>query len=230
MPNRAYACYTLGMPRPRYRSSSRLVDPADYDSIHLLAAGGHLDELRKRHAKGVPMDEVDEKGDTPLLYAVFQCQGDTWRWLLSVGADPTHANAKGDTVIHHLTRRFVSGGVEATLADFDDLVAAGAPVDQPNRAGYSPVMLEARRGQDLNTSRDVAKQPRLALMQRMTHAGADLLRQAPDGLGLSDILDNDDRQRMEASAHGRLIAEQRMVQTARDGDTPPPARRVRRRS
>jgi ankyrin repeat protein len=207
----------------RSSSSKSKPKPQDIESIHDLAKDGHLAEMQARHALGVPMDVPDAAGDTPLLFAVFNCQGDVWRWLLSVGANPAQVNAKGNTVIHHLTRRFKSGGVEATVQDFLYLVEAGAPVDGVNQEGYSPLLLESRRGQGLNTARDDGKEPRMAFLLEMARAGADVLRRAPDGLDMSDIFDQEQ--------HSRLLALHRVDQVNGNSDVAaPPIKRLRRRT
>ncbi|KFN50150.1 hypothetical protein N790_15085, partial [Arenimonas malthae CC-JY-1] len=114
-----------------------LPDAADRDqrSLPMLAALlGDLRLLRQLIARGVDLN-AEHAGLTPLLAATR----DSWHGrpeavmtLLANGADPRHADAEGNTALHHAARS-TDPGVAALLLD------AGAVLEALNAEGFSPL-------------------------------------------------------------------------------------------
>lgn len=121
-----------------------LPDVADRDqrSLPMLAALlGDLRLLRQLIARGVDLN-AEHAGLTPLLAATR----DSWHGrpeavmtLLANGADPRHADAEGNTALHHAARS-TDPGVAALLLD------AGAVLETLNAEGFSPLGVACASG------------------------------------------------------------------------------------
>ena len=149
------------------------------------AGRGDLLALQQWAAAGHPIDEADAKGDTPLLYAVFSCHREVWEWLLDHGANVQQANAKGDTVLHHIARRFKSG--DDALADLQALIERGADIEAVNHMGYTPLLQEAAR----SIVSDGKKQPRMSHLEQLLDEGANPLATTHDGETLTSLMGSD---------------------------------------
>lgn len=210
------------MKHSSFAKPSRLPDTG---AAQLLARAGDLEGLKAHAAAGLPLDEPDAQGDTALLYAVFSCHRDTWHWLLDQGVNILHANHKGDTVLHHMSRRFKSRQREEDdpLDDFRELIRRGADVNARNKEGVTPILMEAMRGTEFSTS--PGKRPRMAHMQILCELGADLVTPAYDGRTVPEFIGADGYQ---------LIVAQREARTPKapeprpEGEGPRP--RIRRRT
>lgn len=116
-----------------------LPDPAapDQRSLPMLAALlPDLRLLRELIARGVDLQR-EHAGLTPLLAATrdsWHGRGDAVAMLLANGADPRHADAEGNTPLHHAAR----GSDPAICAQ---LLDAGAAIDACNFEGNSPLAL-----------------------------------------------------------------------------------------
>lgn len=181
-----------------------------------LAKNGDLDDLKAQwKAKNLTLEDLnapDERGDTALLYAVFNNRPAVWEWLIEKGADIRCSNLKGDTVLHHIAGRFTSG--DDPLGDLNRLIDLGADVNAINARGETPVLREALRG---DVSQD-PKRPREAHMKALAVAGADLTVVAEDGRNLADHI---------GAVAGEWISDQRVARVAQ-GPSLPAAGKVTR--
>lgn len=82
----------------------------------------------------------DDQGETALIVAVSQRDGDFTRYLLSQGADPTLAARNGDTALIRAAR---IGYVDAA----DDLLDLRVPVDTANRMGETALIIAVQSRQ-----------------------------------------------------------------------------------
>ncbi len=94
---------------------------------------------------GADVQLANARGETPLRTATKYCQ-EAIRFLLDRGADPTLADRNGDTVLHDMSR-VPDERLEDTL---NHLLAAGADIDQQNRAGQTPLIRAVHAGATRN--------------------------------------------------------------------------------
>ena len=114
----------------------------DQRSLPMLAALlGDLRLLRELIARGADLN-AEHAGLTPLLAATR----DSWHGrpeavmtLLANGADPRHADAEGNTALHHAARS-TDPAVAALLLD------AGATLEALNAEGFSPLGIACASG------------------------------------------------------------------------------------
>lgn len=66
---------------------------------HGPVSSNNLPQLRSLVDGGMPVDSVDENGDTPLGWALARDNKDMARYLISKGANPYHVNRRGETAI-----------------------------------------------------------------------------------------------------------------------------------
>lgn len=110
---------------------------------HLFAKAGQVDDLARWLEAGGAVDVTDAEGNTPLMYAVWERQLETERFLLGHGADARHRNRGGRGVLHNLARRFSRGerseeemllllahGAEPLATDKDGEDAFGAELER----------------------------------------------------------------------------------------------------
>lgn len=87
------------------------------------------------HVKKNDPNATDNNLDTPLHWAVWNRRLVAARALLENGADPTIANYKGDTALHHLFSRPIESRVSVQMLEL--LLDAGADPAITNHAGRS---------------------------------------------------------------------------------------------
>ncbi|KAK9137692.1 hypothetical protein Sjap_008286 [Stephania japonica] len=87
----------------------------------------------------IDVDLRDEDGDTPLLHTTRQGHGETARYLLDCGADPTASSDLGATALHH-----AAGIGHIELLTF--LLSRGVSVDSHSDAG-TPLIWGCGHGQ-----------------------------------------------------------------------------------
>lgn len=198
-----------------YRSPARRKKSVALETgeAQMLAKIGNIHGLEALVAAGGHLDDPDARGDTALLYAVFNNQPHAWKWLLDHGADILHANKKGDTVLHHVAARFSSG--EHPLDDLNFLIKRGANLDARNQLGETPVMREANRGERDNDP----KRPRDAHLETLAESGADLSIPDLDGNTLADHL---------GPVVFEWVAKQRVARATKDSKTLEPVSKLPR--
>lgn len=111
-----------------------------------------------RLLEGTSMNDTDSDGCTAMHYLVRNMdQIDATRYLISLGADVTVVNYKGNTPLHEvmkgtMLRRMGEDGLPDPSQPLDSpyttreelikmLVDAGGSMDQPNKAGHTPAQL-----------------------------------------------------------------------------------------
>lgn len=83
------------------------------------------------------------------LFAAAQAdEPRSFGWLLAAGADPRAVNESGEGVFHYLAMTRPRQGPRAalTLAMASAALAIGAPIDEPDRQGWTPLHLAAALG------------------------------------------------------------------------------------
>ena len=88
------------------------------------------------------MDARDETGATPLVVAAAASQSEATKFLISRGADPNAANARGDAPLHWACYR---GDVLSARA----LLAAGADVHARGDVGNTPLHMACTEHHDV---------------------------------------------------------------------------------
>lgn len=108
-------------------------------STELLNAveAGRLVEAQSLVAAGVPVDTRDPQQATPLMQAAYNGHVELVEWLLSVSASATAVDEGGLTALHWA----LANGSVASPACACALLAAGSPVDAPDEAGRTPLVL-----------------------------------------------------------------------------------------
>jgi ankyrin repeat protein len=143
---------------PRKRESSRVLKLALPLSVALLAFDAHAEsaladaiqngDTRSAQAllqSGANVNEAQNDGSTPLLWAVYQVNEQLVADLLRKEADPSKANSFGASPLSEAARL-------ANLNLVEQLLDAGADPDSANADGQTPLMLAA-----FNGSVDVAR-------------------------------------------------------------------------
>lgn len=134
--------------------------------LHLAAAAGDVETLRRLLDAGTPVDIGDRENSTPLDVAAQSGQLDAVRLLVNAGADVRHSDSNGMTPLHfacyeghddaalYLLERgadpaattargstplhgAAAGGHTSTAAL---LLERGAPVNARNAGGYTPIL------------------------------------------------------------------------------------------
>lgn len=107
------------------------------------------------HLCSTGINEPNAVGETPIFLAVRAKQRDVVASLLQGNPDLTHKNMAGDTVL--IIGACVAMGVDIV----SDLIEAGAPLNDQDKEGQTPLMVAAR-----NNNLDTVK--------ALVNAGADL--------------------------------------------------------
>ena len=110
-------------------------------SIHKAAEEGNIEVVKQHLAAGTDVNEGDEDGDTPLIYALEEGHKEVAKLLITKGAD---VNAKRDfaktSPLH-----FAAAQDLKEIAAL--LIAKGANVNARGEfQGWTPLMAAARRG------------------------------------------------------------------------------------
>lgn len=103
----------------------------DEDLLHTAATFGEVEMARALVEAGVPLDERDHEGKTPLHLALETGSDEVATLLVEQGADPNAADDHGNGP---LWRAVFDGNVSMA----ESLVEAGADPDHANDAGKSP--------------------------------------------------------------------------------------------
>ncbi|CAM9670968.1 unnamed protein product [Pylaiella littoralis] len=140
-------------------------------ALHLAAQRGHVNTVLVVLAAGIPVASKDAKGFTPLMYASKLCISnmDLTRVLLNYGQSPGLEEQdleEGNTPLHWA----IVGGVQSPYA-LSPLLKAGASLDAPNKAGFTPAELALSLGNPglgryLNTCRSIPIRARDVPLQR----------------------------------------------------------------
>jgi ankyrin repeat protein len=123
------------------------VDPRAKDgfarSALLLAVlnARNLEMVKFLQSRGLPVDEPDVRGRTPLGYAAGNGQLEMVSYLLEQGAAADRKDGQGQTPLYHAV---LIGSKETTLR----LLAAGAVVDSRDQFGDTPLMGACNKGFD----------------------------------------------------------------------------------
>ena len=123
------------------------VDPRAKDgfarSALLLAVlnARNLEMVKFLQSRGLPVDEPDVRGRTPLGYAAGNGQLEMVSYLLEQGAAADRKDGQGQTPLYHAV---LIGSKETTLR----LLAAGADVDSRDQFGDTPLMGACNKGFD----------------------------------------------------------------------------------
>ena len=155
--------------------------------LHLAAYGGHLDILGTLLPHFPDVDPKDDKGWTPLFYAIQDAQAPAVELLLRHGASARHRDAEGSTPLHyagssresHVIQHFLRQDIALDLTDrqgntalhhaagwgrLDNirlLLEAGADSSLRNRDGETPLDIardsKKRRAAELLST--AAKEP-----------------------------------------------------------------------
>lgn len=88
--------------------------------IHRLARMGDIVGIRLAAADGVNVDEKDDLGTTPLLYAISSKQIEAVQELLTLGADPALQDRNGSTAFHYAIEHRLPLVLEALLKRCDE--------------------------------------------------------------------------------------------------------------
>ena len=74
--------------------SSGSLPPSRHDQLllRIAAVEGNLSQIEQLANKQVPLDQTDETGNTPLMYAVMMRHIEIIKFLIDHGADPTRTN------------------------------------------------------------------------------------------------------------------------------------------
>ena len=113
--------------------------------LHAAAASGQLDWTDRALAAGVPLDGLDEGGQTPLSAAIRGGHTAVVKRLLEVGADPATGLSRPGDLLVELVRR---GDRELVALVLD----AGLPVDARGAFDHTP-LVEAFERDDLEMGR-----------------------------------------------------------------------------
>lgn len=105
-----------------------LNSPEDPNARVAFLAG--MESLAACPEWGTWVNAADEAGNTPLILAAATGQEDLLRFFLTHEANPVHANAVGETALHHAVGNQLHGASEY-------LRAAGADPQLPTRGGLS---------------------------------------------------------------------------------------------
>mmetsp|Transcript_41684 Transcript_41684/g.69636 ORF Transcript_41684/g.69636 Transcript_41684/m.69636 type:complete len:219 (-) Transcript_41684:220-876(-) len=128
-----------------YVGKHEFAKPSALVSKSVLGAAfeGNIEELQKCLSAGEKMDQWDEKGQTPLHYAVKYGQVESVTFLLKEGADRNRPCELGRTPLHYAARYGQKAAAEA-------LCALGAPgaikVDAQDKSMWTALHIAAEQG------------------------------------------------------------------------------------
>lgn len=126
--NKKIASYLIERTRGRKSES----ESEQFRALHEAAEIGDLDLVKELVKNGKALNRRNEKGATPLIVAAENLNEKVVSYLLEAGADPTVVDDRGNTALLH-------------MAPYDteisrELIDKGAPVDQANDTGITPLM------------------------------------------------------------------------------------------
>merc|ERR1719203_125710 len=100
-------------------------------TLHEAAKNGDLKAVQEYMAKKQPLDAQDQKGITPLGYAIGANRIAVVKLLLDSRANPFAVDANGNSGLH-----YAAGYGRKELVEY--LVKTGASVNQANAQGQTP--------------------------------------------------------------------------------------------
>ncbi|HYD99730.1 MAG TPA: ankyrin repeat domain-containing protein [Alphaproteobacteria bacterium] len=136
-----------------------------------MVAADDVSSVKSELLRGASPNAADSRGQTPLMIAAANGNGEMTGLLLRHGARVGDADALGNTA---LIRAVESGADEVV----DQLMAAGANVNKANRQGVTPLMAAARAGRDDFVDRFLKSG---AKVDQLDFAGRSALAWAQDG-------------------------------------------------
>jgi hypothetical protein len=147
--------------------------------LHGAAARGDVAVLVQDIELGLPKDERDARGRTPLAWALLAGQSASALALLEAGASARGEDEDGATPLMH--------AAQSGLADVvPRLLAAGARVNATNARGETPLMLAARHGRSDALAVLAAHEASLVLR---CARGMTALHHAAEGSGCSQVIE-----------------------------------------
>jgi ankyrin repeat protein len=111
-----------------------------------LARDGGTEELAANVDAGLPVNLINDKGDTLLILAAYHGHPETVAALLARGADPGRVNDRGQTALGAATFRRTRESVVALLAVGADPTAGGQSALAVAQFFDLPEMAELLRG------------------------------------------------------------------------------------
>lgn len=152
------------------RQLAQTLSPSTEVDLHLAAADGLLDQVKKHLERGADVNKPDQHGCTPLMHAARRGQVAVVETLLAAGADPHRVSPKGN---HALYDAALGGNPEIVRR----LLHAGVDVNVTAAGGLTALMMAALFG-------------KLEAIQCLLDAGADPNLQADNGLTAFDHAKN----------------------------------------
>lgn len=139
--------------------------------LHKLALQGQLAALEELLKKSSP-EEINEKdniGHSPLIYAIGREQVEAVRLLLEYGADPNNKDIKGITPLAFVAdpQPIRDASAQKRLEIAQLLLDKGADLSLQNNAGNQPLWVAVFSASDGNTEK-------LSLVELMLRHGADM--------------------------------------------------------
>ena len=107
--------------------------------LEQFAYHGNFDLVHFLVSKGANPNTVNQKGDSPLIQAVFVNRYDIVMYLLFVGAEPNLRNLLGNTALHYASS---FGNLETVKV----LVANGADINSQNELQETPLFIASKNG------------------------------------------------------------------------------------
>merc|ERR1719450_1481160 len=109
-------------------------------NVHEAAKMGDLKAVQEYMAKGQPLDAQDQRGITPLGYAIGANKIAVVKLLLDKRANPYAVDSQGNCGLH-----YASGYGRKELTEY--LLKTGASVNQTNAKGQSPLAVATMNNQ-----------------------------------------------------------------------------------
>mmetsp|Transcript_37453 Transcript_37453/g.81536 ORF Transcript_37453/g.81536 Transcript_37453/m.81536 type:complete len:218 (+) Transcript_37453:145-798(+) len=125
-----------------YEGRREFAKPNPLASKALLAAAteGNIDDLHKAIAAGEKIDQWDEKGQTPLHYAVKYGQLEVVKFLLDRGADANRPCEYGRTPLHYASRYGQAAAARALCA------LGNLKMNAQDKSMWTPLHIAAEKG------------------------------------------------------------------------------------
>ncbi|MDD2708924.1 MAG: ankyrin repeat domain-containing protein [Verrucomicrobiae bacterium] len=131
-----------GKPSPASAASSPAVETNQ--TLATWATLGHLAKVQEMVANGSPVDQPNERGKTPLMWAADRDRLDVAKFLIAHKANVNATNDEGWTPL-------MSAAVGSSTNLMEILIAKGANVNARHDCGWTPLILSAMSGRTANT-------------------------------------------------------------------------------
>ncbi|MDI6402399.1 ankyrin repeat domain-containing protein [Balneolaceae bacterium ANBcel3] len=106
-----------------------------------FARSGNTEELQKMLNAGLPVNLMDEKGNSLLMLAAYNGNLDTTQMLIDLGADVNRVNDRGQSPLAGVA-------FKGYVAISERLLRAGADIHADNGGGMKPVHFAMLFGRD----------------------------------------------------------------------------------